>query len=121
MERDSPAISGTLTQDGRPVGGATVEVKSKFFDDVKSAQTDDGGKFELDPIKDFEFFITMGDHIFDYTVSIKVNGQDYLGFEGYAVGYMYENLALQCDLAKPVQNSDKNEYCVETNLKQMKQ
>lgn len=108
----APATVGRITQDGQPVVGARVAVSGHFVSTVAEARTDSSGYFELPPIREFDWTVTLfGDRLYTYQLTISAGGKDYLGYLRSGIGNPTETDSLQCDLDKPVPIYRTTGYC----------
>jgi hypothetical protein len=74
----------------------------------RSSIADASGSFEMEGIKEFRLFTTMGDRLYDINVCIVKNGNTYLGYTDVGFGYPPDSINLQCDINKESGFVDKN-------------
>ena len=113
-ERYSPPIGGTVIQSGHPVVGAEVVLTYKGDSGpfpAKRAVTDSKGRFKLDPIEDFDFFLPIagGDRFNSFVLTIKSVGHEYVGYDGPSMGS--ELTTMQCDLDGPIAGLSTAQFC----------
>ncbi len=95
-----PKLSGTVFRDGNPVQGAEIRVTYGLDRDKIAivGRTDKDGVFSYPGKKDFNFFVSIGDPGFDWSLTVQSAGQTYLGFSDRGLGYVPEMAQFRCDL-----------------------
>jgi len=109
----APNVSGTLTMDGVPLSGVIVQITHEPNDEscskaASTTITDAGGYFELDRVKEFSFFGTMGDHMYSNKLCIIKGGKTYIGYSDGGIGYPPASIRLKCNLDMDSKLVDKN-------------
>lgn len=109
----APKVSGSITDNGDPLIGVSVLMTHEPDDRScrmakRSSIADASGSFEMEGIKEFRLFTTMGDRIYDINVCIVKNGNTYLGYTDVGFGYPPDSINLQCNINKDSQFVDKN-------------
>jgi hypothetical protein len=108
----APALSGVVTQDGKPLSEATVTVAAQFSREVRLATTNQDGSFATEAIRELRLTaFLVGDSLFEFTVTISSVGNSYTGFAIVGMGSAPSSLKLSCDIAKPVILASRKVYC----------
>lgn len=112
----APAVRGVVTSYGVPVRNVEVSVSTFGGDEIRKSVTDSDGRFATAPIKRAELFVLLaGDPLIRYSITISTAEKRYEGLnEGY-VGYGPEKIYVACELSKPVQSQNEEQYCVSTD------
>lgn len=112
MHYFAPAIDGVVTEDGAPVAGAQITVRTQFASDTSAAITTQYGRFRTEAIRELRLTaVLIGDPLFGYTVEIRHRGETYVGFANFDVGQSPPSIQLNCDLSHPVSNFNRTTYC----------
>lgn len=109
----APEVSGVVLRDGAPAAGAEVVLTTRFSKSAATARTDADGRFKLGPLSELQFTKTLlGDPLYIYALTIKVaGGAEYRGLEGRGMGYPPRELAVTCDLSRPLGQGQALSYC----------
>lgn len=108
----TPEVTGTVTDKGVPVSGVKVMITHGLNDGscrmpARTFVTDAAGHFELKRVRKFQFFTTMGDHIFRLKLCIIKDGNTYIGYTDEGIGYPPDSLKLKCDINRDSKFVDK--------------
>ena len=82
--------------------------------------TDSAGHFELERVREFRLYTTMGDHLFSTRLCIIKDGKTYIGYTDGGIGYPHDDIAMRCNIIPdnefindktPMADIDKLEVC----------
>ena len=109
-----PAIRGQVLRSGVPVAGAEIFATARPLDEVcggakRVGTTDEEGRFSVEPEKDFQFFMVIGDPLSSWTLCIEHAGMRYVGWADRSVGFAPESIRMECDLDDPVAEQNDGE------------
>jgi hypothetical protein len=108
----APAVSGVLTDGGRPIVNAAVDVSGAFGAKGFSTTTSDAGRFTTDPVRKLLFTAAhIGDPLYAYSVNFMVDGRQYTGYSEAGVGYAPKTIEISCDLSRPTKRDGHQFYC----------
>ena len=109
----APAVEGVVTHNGVPVQNAEISVSTGNRDEMQKSVTDRDGRFITKPIKILELFVFFpSDPLINYSVTIGTAEKHYEGLHEFNVGYGPEKISVVCELSKPVQFQNEEQYCV---------
>ncbi len=100
---ETPEVSGTVTYNGVPLRGVSVKITPERNDGscnmaARTSITDAAGNFELQRVRKFMFFSTMGDYFFNIKVCIIKDGITYIGYTDEGMGYPPDSIRLKCSI-----------------------
>lgn len=101
----APAISGTVTREGRPVAGAVIELLADPGNRTETTRTNASGRFQLAKIVEVQpAMLLLGDRTsFQHRLVISQGGKRYLGLKVFsASGLPFKTMNLRCELTNPV-------------------
>jgi hypothetical protein len=115
----APNVSGTLTLNGVPLSGVIVKFTHAPNDESCSnaagtSITDAGGYFDMDRVKEFKFFSTMGDRFYSNKLCIIKDGKTYVVYSDKGTGYPPDSIRLKCNLDMDGNLADKVASGVDT-------
>lgn len=106
----APEIVGVVREAGRPLTGAAIYYAYGYPHGMGTdctgievaATTDLEGRFSFEEVKEFRFFLTVGDPIYPYIICVERAGQPVLLWSSQEMGYVLTPVGLECELTEPV-------------------
>jgi hypothetical protein len=110
---ETPAVIGTLHQNGVPVRGAKIYVvrwsrsgvtEQQCSTSPISATTDANGEFRTRSTRELEWAPVLGDKMYPWTLCINWNGTWIRGYDSRHFGHDGKQLHLDCELSQAPNN-----------------
>ena len=100
----APAVSGTVTRNGQPVEGASIQLYADPGNRTETTRTNGSGRFQLPKIVEVQpAMLLLGRQAFQHRVVINTGGKRYLGIKVFsASGLPFKTMKLRCELTDPV-------------------
>ena len=100
----APRLSGVLSDAGRPIAGADIQLFSPHAGETARATTDQAGRFSVGPLqKTGPLMPSMGDRVHQYGLRFEVGGRRHTA-QFFGIGGLGRSLV--CDIASTADMRD---------------